>query len=701
MPQAFPQAFALIDGSKKPAVKWSDPATCRPSETFGATRYGLPTGPRNGVWVVDLDRGKAVGVDGLQSLAAYAPEELPETLTIRTPSGGLHLYFAWPSEGGIGNPVGILPGVDIRGAGGYVCAGGDYQVVSDTPPVLAPAWLVDLARSRADAAVAGESAVAIAPDHPEYPTRLQLAQVFILGEPPCISGRNGQAQLWKMALRIMRTYELPVDAAMEVLETYNRACQPPWSEAELRRTLVRAAEEGQGPTGMPSMTTGGLFGPAAPAPTGVPVPAHEGPWRRQRGQAHEYTFDVKAGVAGASVKLNSYGPKEIAAAFTGPGAFEPWCGVWQYDIFRRAVRAVNPPFKLDAENAGLSRRDLANIQVWMACVGAKTSLENINMAIEVAASQAEYHPVREYLEALEKVPVEAATAYFEGIAGRLWGAEERDALESSHLMRFAIAAVRRIKVPGTKVDTMLILAGEQGLRKSLFCSKLFGEFFLDQLPPINSGRGHEASIAIEGRWGIEVAELSAFHGVSEALKKDFLARCIDKYRPVFGIAVQERPRECVFIGTTNDDDFLTDPTGDTRYDICDVKGSIKIEELERDAFWAAAVALEAAGVEHWRDRAELARRREDGGFFSEHGESAGFVSDDSWTDDVLEGAKKCCDAEGWITADTVLKKCLAIDLAHRDAKSKNRVKAILRRAYGPAKVVHLEGRAQRAYAVVR
>ena len=66
---------------------------------------------------------------------------------------------------------------------------------------------------------------------------------------------------------------------------------------------------------------------------------------------------------------------------------------------------------------------------------------------------------------------------------------------------------------------------------------------------------------------------------------------------------------------------------------------------------------------------------------------------------MLEGAKKAANAEGWITADDVLKKCLAIDLAHRDAKAKNRVRAILRRAYGQAKVVWLEGRAQRGYNV--
>ena len=407
------------------------------------------------------------------------------------------------------------------------------------------------------------------------------------------------------------------------------------------------------------------------------------------------------------------------STFAGPGALGGvWTGVWQYDSFRRRVVAVNPPFRLDADIArggpGISKRDLASLAVWISCNGGKATKEQIGDAIDAAARQAEYHPVRDYLGALEKVPVDRARAYFEGLAGRLWGAEGwRDTLESGHLMRLAVAAVRRIKVPGTKVDTMLVLAGEQGFRKSLLCAHLFGDFFLDQLPPISSGRGHEASIAIEGRWGVEIAEMNALAHAHESAKKEFLTRCTDKYRPVFGIAMQEVPRQCVFIGTTNDDDFLTDPTGDTRYDVCSISQPIRLDLLSRDEFWACAVALEAAGVSHYRDRAELARVKSaempaDGVLFANGGivepvmaEGAAFASEDTWTDNVLKAARAAVpdgNGDAYVTAKMCL-DAMEIPLERQEGRTAARVKGVLRRAFGVAAPRWLDGRVQRCYLV--
>ena len=77
------------------------------------------------------------------------------------------------------------------------------------------------------------------------------------------------------------------------------------------------------------------------------------------------------------------------------------------------------------------------------------------------------HPVREYLDGLTPMAIDAARAYFDGIAGRLWGApQEDDAIESEMLKRQLVAAVRRVRAPGTKVDEMLIFHGKQGAGKS-------------------------------------------------------------------------------------------------------------------------------------------------------------------------------------------------------------------------------------------
>lgn len=120
---------------------------------------GLPTGPVNGFFVVDIDPKKQ-GSDEWALLVAVHGE--PVTRRVRTPSGGQHLYFRWPAAGGIQNGANVWRGIDVRGDGGYVVAppsrtnekrdpknpekiithAGDYVLVDERPPADAPAWIL-------------------------------------------------------------------------------------------------------------------------------------------------------------------------------------------------------------------------------------------------------------------------------------------------------------------------------------------------------------------------------------------------------------------------------------------------------------------------------------------------------------------------------------------------------------------------------
>jgi hypothetical protein len=109
--------------------------TCYPD-----AKIGMPTGSRSGVFVVDVDRLEALG---------ELPGELPETLTIRTPSGGLHYYLNHVD--GITNRTGALPaGIDIRGEGGYVCVppSPGYTVEHRAPIADAPEQLLEILREK-------------------------------------------------------------------------------------------------------------------------------------------------------------------------------------------------------------------------------------------------------------------------------------------------------------------------------------------------------------------------------------------------------------------------------------------------------------------------------------------------------------------------------------------------------------------------
>jgi len=82
----------------------------------------LATGPESGVVVIDVDTEKGHGVDGEHALARLERElgPLPETVETKTPTGGRHLFFAWPRGVKRIPSRPLEPGVDIRGSNGLV-----------------------------------------------------------------------------------------------------------------------------------------------------------------------------------------------------------------------------------------------------------------------------------------------------------------------------------------------------------------------------------------------------------------------------------------------------------------------------------------------------------------------------------------------------------------------------------------------------
>ena len=116
-----------------------------------SANIGIATGAQYGLMVLDIDKKK--GVNGWDSLAELVEEhgELPETLSTKTPTGGGHFYFRIGVDQDIRNGTKLRPGIDCRGAGGYVVAppsaidGVPYEWVNEGTPVAdAPAWLITL-----------------------------------------------------------------------------------------------------------------------------------------------------------------------------------------------------------------------------------------------------------------------------------------------------------------------------------------------------------------------------------------------------------------------------------------------------------------------------------------------------------------------------------------------------------------------------
>jgi len=141
------------------------------------------------------------------------------------------------------------------------------------------------------------------------------------------------------------------------------------------------------------------------------------------------------------------------------------------------------------------------------------------------------------------------------------GAEDTEYVRQA-TAKFFLGAVARIFNPGCKFDLVLTLIGPQGAGKSAIFIKLGGEWFSDSFFSV---QGKEALGQIQGSWIVEMAELTGMRKAEVEATKHFLTKQVDVFRPAYGRVSQEFKRQCVFVGTTNTDDFLRDSTGNRRF----------------------------------------------------------------------------------------------------------------------------------------
>lgn len=295
-------------------------------------------------------------------------------------------------------------------------------------------------------------------------------------------------------------------------------------------------------------------------------------------------------------------------------------GLFALDEFaNRIVLKRDPPWT-GASRTEFTEIDGTELSAWLGrpeqySLNAKTNM--VLECVEAIARRYRFHPVRDYLNGLRHDGVERVASLFV----EHFGAEDTPYTRAVARI-FMVSAVARIFEPGCKVDTMVIFEGAQGAGKTRVTRALFGTDWYAEA--MESPASKDFYQALAGRWGVEIGEMESFTKAEVNRVKQALSAQDDTYRASYARYARKHPRQCLFIGTTNDDHYLRDPTGARRFLPVKV-GQIAVDRVIelRDQLWAEAAVMYRTGEAYWKLPEQASAQQEERYF------------EDSWTELIV------------------------------------------------------------------
>lgn len=497
------------------------------------SNIGMATGGPSSVSVIDCDI-KADGTNGLDTLHNWECEhgELPETVRSITGKGGAHLFFK--TDRPVRNRVEILPGIDIRGDGGYVVVppsehpnGRQYEYEYDPDEYeIAEAdelvWeLLNTGKKTTD----------------KSPSTL----------PETIPEHQRNDTIFRLACSLQSKGLSDETIMMACLKENALRCSPQLDEDEVRKTVDGALKR---------------YGKGAKAAAGF------------RGLDLLTVIDKDKNEKVRQCSENMFRVMQQDEALADK---------IKYDTFNcRPMYLGQLPWRDDGDTYGeWTDGDDAALRNYLDIRYGLNRRTHYDDAFQLVLMVNRYNPLTGYLDALQwdgKSRVGSVMTEYLGVEPTEYNVEA--------YRTFLQGAIHRAYDPGCKFDLMLILIGRQAAGKSTFLKyhALQDDWYVDNY----NFRSTDSKAAVEsmaGKWILEMSEMDTMKkdSMTADAMKAFITSQADVYRTPYDRRPITRKRSCVFCGSTNDGNFLKDRTGNRRFLPIDVHPELATRDIFDEA----------------------------------------------------------------------------------------------------------------------
>lgn len=324
-----------------------------------------------------------------------------------------------------------------------------------------------------------------------------------------------------------------------------------------------------------------------------------------------------------------------------------------FDVFLQRIIRQNSPTREwgDADDLEVTRHLQSTLGI------PRFGRDIVSQAVVAVAHKRPRNCVREWVESLTWDEQPRLEHFFSDHMG----ADDTDYVRCAS-RNFWLSLIARIFQPGCKVDNMIVLEGPQGVGKSTALQIIGGAWFAEQHESATNPKAF--SEILQGKLLIEISEMDAFNKVEVNRVKQTISCPSDRFRQAYGRHAADHPRTCIFVGTTNRDDWNRDETGARRFWPITCGGDINLEGIRanRDQLFAEAKTRILAGEDHWKMPPDDTKRQQEERFNA-----------DPWHEKVIDILKGVSE----ITTSKILLD-LGVELPRQGRPEQMRVGQILR-----------------------